>query len=192
MPAGSYPPLPAPVNRPCSPVAGRLASTTPTGTGPRGAISQSSCKPSPGSCSPRVPATRQRLVDASGAAHRVGTTRRPGASRPSCHGSARREGLGLYVCRQLLGLAGGSVWVAEHAGPGTDIRVCLPRYPVDEREAPEPSRSRWAQWLSLQRVSLNCNGGKRSRFLPRCNRPIILSYARGSERTARNTEGRAT
>lgn len=42
-------------------------------------------------------------------------------------------GLGLFVCRRLVELMGGRLWVAPRAGGGSDFGFDLAIYPVDER-----------------------------------------------------------
>lgn len=42
-------------------------------------------------------------------------------------------GLGLFVCRRLIELMDGHVWVAGRDGGGSDFAFDLPLYPVDDR-----------------------------------------------------------
>jgi two-component system OmpR family sensor kinase len=54
-------------------------------------------------------------------------------SRP---GTARRNGglgLGLFVCRRLVELMGGRVWLRRRPVAGSDFGFSLPLYPADER-----------------------------------------------------------
>ena len=53
-----------------------------------------------------------------------------GPGTPSRQGGL---GLGLFVCRRLVGLMGGRVWIAGRDGGGADLGFDLPLYPDDER-----------------------------------------------------------
>lgn len=57
---------------------------------------------------------------------------------PTTAASAAGAGIGLFVCRRLIGAMGGRIWARRRAGAGSEFGFALARYPDDEADAPEP------------------------------------------------------
>jgi two-component system sensor histidine kinase KdpD len=57
---------------------------------------------------------------------------------PTTAASAAGAGIGLFVCRQLVGAMGGRVWARPREGGGSEFGFALARYPDDELDVVGP------------------------------------------------------
>lgn len=58
---------------------------------------------------------------------------------PTTAASAAGAGIGLFVCRRLIGAMGGRIWARRRAVAGSEFGFALGRYPDDEADASEGS-----------------------------------------------------